>query len=107
MTFNEFEQYAATILGDIQKLRETKGLEYTDGKERFMNFNRTAARTVTPRLKVAMIFLDKHMLALESYINRGQVFSDEHIHSRITDILNYVLLIGGMIAEDQSKQDQP
>ncbi len=100
MTFQEFAAFQKKLFEDCIQMCDTKGLEYTSGKDRFENFNDAATDMDVPRLKVAEIFLDKHMRAIESYIRTGKSYSTEPIRGRFVDAIVYLTLIAGMVEED-------
>lgn len=104
MTFEEFDILTDLLLGEVRLMRDTKGKEYTDGLERFDNFNRLAAELDLPRLKVWQVYFTKHMDAIRSYIRTGQTHSTEPIRGRIVDAITYLTLLAGMIEEDIQKE---
>lgn len=107
MTFPEFDQYLASILGDVQSNISTKGREYANSKSRFANFDRLAIRLSLTNTQVGLVYLTKHMDAIESYIANKRTYSTETIQGRIADAVAYLLLIGGMIAESSNSTPQP
>lgn len=100
MTFDEFNNYTEELLGQVTKMRDTKGKEYANSLDRFDNFNRLSKRLDLDRLKVAWVYFIKHIDAIESYIKTGKVIS-EPINGRIVDATTYLTLIGGMIRETE------
>ncbi len=104
MTFENFEQFQAALFDQVKHMQCTKGKEYTDGIDRFQNFNEEAKDMDVSRLKVAEIFLNKHMRAIKSYIRDGKEYSDEGIMGRIVDAITYLTLIAGMIEETHTNE---
>ncbi len=104
MTFENFEQFQAALFDQVKHMQCTKGKEYTDGIDRFLNFNEEAKDMDVSRLKVAEIFLNKHMRAIKSYIRDGKEYSDEGIMGRIVDAITYLTLIAGMIEETHTNE---
>ena len=106
MTFNEFDVYQQEIIQKVLRMKD-KGREYAySEKDRFQNFNELAAQEEISRLKVASIYMKKHLLSLQSYINKGVECSEEKIEGRIVDIITYLTLIAGMIKEDQTIKER-
>lgn len=101
MTFLEFEKYHEELMKDAIRLKDTKGKEYANSENRFANFDRLSVRLRLPNLQIALVLLTKHMDAIESYIANGRTYSTEPIRGRIIDAINYLTLIGGMIAEKE------
>lgn len=100
MTFEQFDTITERILKEVQNMRDTKGKEYTGGYDRFDNFNRLAEKLKVPRILIWDVYFSKHMDAIESYVRNGKVLS-EPIEGRIVDAITYLLLLAGMIAEDE------
>jgi hypothetical protein len=107
MTFDEFDKIAEQIVTQVRRMRETKGREYSQTADRFDNFNRLAARLNLPRNKVLLVYLTKHLDAIESYVQNGRTCSSEPIFGRIVDAITYLMLLGGMIAEDEAQSRTP
>jgi hypothetical protein len=104
MTFAEFEKFEIELLQEVQDMNGTKAQEYTDGRERFHNFNQEAKDLDIERLKVAEIFLNKHMCAIKAYVRNGRISSNEPIRGRFVDAIKYLVLMAGMVEEDWTKE---
>jgi hypothetical protein len=77
-----------------------KGADYTVGsKDRLANF-RTGAEFfgISPE-QVLGVYLHKHVAAVFSYIKTGGQSESEPIEGRITDVINYCLLLSKLVAE--------
>jgi hypothetical protein len=105
MTFEEFDKHQEEITAIINKLSSTKGVEYAHSNERFANFNRLAEDLETSRLTIAYIYAKKHWDSITSYCKENQVYSDESIHGRVYDLILYLMLMDGMITEDEQLGD--
>lgn len=106
MTFEEFDKYQANLLTDVIDMGTTKGKEYAHSIERFANFNRISEKLQVPRLQVALVYLEKHMDGISSFIATSKISSNEPIQGRIIDAITYLTLIGGMIYEDEVKSKE-
>lgn len=107
MTFPEFDKFFDDLISECRKMRDTKGKEYANGKDRFDNFNRLAAKNDVNRLKVANIYMTKHIDAIDSYIKEGKVFSTENIRGRFIDLIVYAGLMAGMAHETELNSSHP
>ena len=86
----------------IFKLTNTKGEEYSRSDDQLGNFRRSAAEARLTMEQVWLVFFNKHIDSIKSYIvNGGQVKSTESIESRIDDAILYLILLKA-IAEDKS-----
>jgi hypothetical protein len=101
VTFEEFDAVTERIWVQVKRMRDTKGKEYAKTADRFDNFNRLSAKLGLPRNKVWQVYFQKHLDAVESYIENGKAYSSEPILGRIVDLITYLTLLGGMIEEDQ------
>lgn len=106
MTFLEFDKFFDDLISECRKMRDTKGKEYANGKDRFDNFNRLAAKNDVNRLKVANIYMTKHIDAIDSYVKEGKVFSTENIRGRFVDLIVYAGLMAGMAHETEMQADE-
>ena len=102
MTFPEFDTFMDELYAEIKGLRATKGTEYAHSADRFANFNRAAERKKVDRLTVAGIFLDKHLDAIDSFIQTKKIYS-EPIRGRFKDAILYLFLQAGMAQEDEDR----
>ena len=85
-------------LETIHDLNATKGLEYASEADGLANFkNRSAQLGLTP-MQVWGIFYGKHSDAIYSYLRNGEVLS-EAIEGRIDDAILYLILLKGLIRE--------
>jgi len=101
MTFQEFGRFQKELLDKVIAMGSSKGKEYAySEQDRFQNFNELAKSLDLDRLKVAMIYVQKHIFSLISYVNKQKTYSNETIQDRIVDIITYMILIAGMIHED-------
>lgn len=99
MTFEDFDRFSNQLLNDVKEMRDGKGREYAQGKDRFDNFNRIAAQLELDRNRVWMVYFTKHIDAIGSYVKHGRTFSNENIRGRIVDAIAYLTLLAGMIEE--------
>lgn len=104
MTFPEFDKFFDEFVEECRKMRDTKGKEYARDVSRFANFDRLAQRKKLPRLTIADVYLTKHMDAIESYLQTGQIHSDERIRGRFVDAVTYLILMAGMAAEEDTQE---
>lgn len=66
------------------------------------NFKKIAERlkgAPMDKYTVLAVYYEKHILALETWINTRKLES-EKLDGRLTDLINYPLILWGMLAED-------
>lgn len=101
-------QMAATmerLFNELQQLREAGQQEYAHkDEEAFANFNRVAERTGVDRKAVLMVYMEKHIDGIHSYI-KGHKSQREDVRGRIKDTIVYCCLLYGMIEEEEEPRD--
>jgi hypothetical protein len=103
MTFQQFDKYQEELLKQVVVMKDTKGKEYANSEDRFANFNRLAPRLGISNLAVCLVYLTKHMDAIESYCKNERTYSTESIQGRIVDAITYLTLLGGMIKQCEAE----
>lgn len=105
MKVNEFMKWAKVMQEEENRLMLVKGEEYTvSDKDKFKNFKSIGDRMNLGAEHVALIYLLKHMDSIRNYVLNGREVSEEPITGRIQDARNYLLLLGGIIAEKQQEE---
>lgn len=95
----EFRKHMQGIYDELVKLSTTKGEEYTQrDTDALENFKRVGKQLNLPPDKILMVYLQKHLDAISSYIKTGTVLS-EPIQGRIHDAILYLMLLSAMIEE--------
>ena len=98
MLNSQREQIFKEIWNKCKKIRATKGKDYAGGEDVNANFKRCAAKYgITPELAL-IIYLDKHLDAVTTYINTGEL-KGEGIEEKIIDIINYYGILLSIIRE--------
>lgn len=104
----EFDKLVAETIDSIQQLLTVKGGEYAGSEDRLANFKRGAELTGVTPLQVAMIYLSKHYDAVSTYVrDTAQGVSrprSESILGRLDDIINYGILLKGLVLEQQEAE---
>ena len=100
MNYKKMKQLTEKIWKQLQETRDAGQKEYarTDSNV-FANFERTAKQLNIPKEKVLMTFLMKHIDGIISHID-GHKSQREHVTGRIKDAIVYLMLLWGMVEED-------
>lgn len=107
MNGEEFEKSIHALHEKLLQLTATKGAEYTQGRDnRFDNFERQAEALGLTREQVLLVFLNKHLDSITTYVkdralNRGRVYS-EPMTGRVDDAILYLLLLRGMMEKNEA-----
>jgi hypothetical protein len=102
MTKQEFNKLLETeILPAITAMRDSGQKEYAQDKDEvFANFIRTGERLDISADKTLMVFMLKHIDGICAYI-KGHKSQREHVTGRIADVIVYLMLLWGMIKEQE------
>jgi hypothetical protein len=77
----------------------SKGKEYSDGSDRLRNFyDGSVLLGINPK-QYALSLVTKHIVALKDHIMQNKEMSDEFIDEKISDIINYAVLIEALNKE--------
>lgn len=106
MTKNQIATLMEETFQAMRDLREAGQAEYAHSEENaFANFERIAERTGISRETCLNIFLQKHLDGIAAHIN-GHTSQREDVSGRIHDALVYLILLKGMLLENQeAKKD--
>ena len=105
MTVPDFIKWAESMQKEENRIMLCKGQEYTvSDEDKFKNFKSIGDRLSMKPEQVCMIYLLKHMDSIRNYILTGKESSEEPIIGRVQDARNYLLLLGGIIAEKEKKK---
>lgn len=92
----------------LKQLTATKGAEYTRGADnRFENFERQAQSLGLTREQVLFVFLTKHLDSITTYVKdraagRERAYA-EPMTGRVDDAILYLLLLRGMVQQNEVK----
>ena len=88
------------IIKEVTLVRNEGQKEYAHDKEDvFANFNRVASLLEEDRKKVLMTYMLKHVDGIAAYV-KGHKSQRENVTGRITDCMVYLMLLWGMIEEE-------
>lgn len=105
MKAHKFYEVAEEFLDDCMEIMKSKGMAYSGTDDKFGNFKRVAKNlSMTPE-QVWFVYFSKHFDSLSAYI-RGEYSDSEPIKGRIMDMVNYLLLLNGLIVEGEGEIEQ-
>ena len=100
MTHKEMHKLMDAIIEEVTLMRDQGQKEYAhDEKDVFANFNRIANLLEEDRKKVLMTYMLKHIDGIAAYV-KGHKSQREDVRGRITDCIVYLMLLWGMIEEE-------
>ena len=100
MTHKQMHNLMDSIIEEVTLTRDEGQKEYAhDEKDVFANFNRVANLLEEDRKKVLMTYMLKHIDGIAAYV-KGHKSQREDVTGRITDCMVYLMLLWGMIEEE-------
>src|SRR6478609_7179314 len=107
MTNKDFYELMLADFTDCQKIAKSKGLDYTKGSEDALaNFKEGAKYFNVDPKQVCGIFMNKHYQAICNYIKTNGQSESEPISERIKDMINYLVLLHGLIVEEKENSEK-
>lgn len=109
MTIDERQVYAQELMAKCLDVLKKKGTDYSGKMEAYKNFKDTAQRLGLTKYQVWLTFFDKHVNSIANSVkadpNSPHVES-EPLEGRIIDVINYAIILGGMLKEDEGKVNE-
>lgn len=102
MTVKRFNEIVKEETNYIQQLLIAKQEEYNLDADRMSHFKHASATSGWPAEKCLYGYLLKHIMSITDMINSGETFTRERWIEKITDICNYLILLLGLL-EDENK----
>ena len=100
MTYKQMHKLMDEILKEVLSTRDSGQKEYAhDTADVFANFNRVGNLLEEDRKKVLMTYMLKHVDGIAAYV-KGHKSQREDVRGRITDCIVYLMLLWGMIEEE-------
>ena len=98
-----FEQLVDQTIENIRHLLVVKGGEYAGSEDRLANFKRGAALVGVTPMQCLMVYMSKHYDAVSTFVRDEAAGKSrprsEPIEGRIDDLINYCLLLKGLVRE--------
>lgn len=94
-------EHMEAMFVELRSTREAGQKEYAHAEDNaFRNFESLSSDLELDRKKVLWVYLKKHLDGIRAHIN-GHVSQRESVHGRIKDAIVYLMLLDGMIAEEE------
>lgn len=102
MTREEMEKVMDVVIMRMKEFREAGQKEYAHRDDNtFANFERVAERLHMSREKVLLVYAEKHLDGIHSFVN-GHRSQREDVRGRILDMIVYLTLLYGMVEENET-----
>lgn len=102
MTYKELEQLHRGTCDAARDIMKRKNHDYTDGSvDPFANFRAAEVLDLDPVVGVLLRMQDK-IMRLKTFANKGKLdVANESATDAVTDIINYAILILGLVRENE------
>jgi hypothetical protein len=88
-----------------EQIAKAKGEDYTRGdQDALINFKESAKESGVDPKVVCYIFMRKHWTAIGNYVKTNGTSQSEPIEGRIHNLINYAVLMLGLIIEEEEFQ---
>jgi|SRR6185369_2079586 len=105
MTNQEFYKLMSDTFESAKLIAESKGKDYTKGSlDALANFKEGGKAIDIAPIEVCWIFMNKHYQAITNYVKTKGRSESEPISERIKDMINYLILMQGIIIEIQQNK---
>ena len=106
MNKSEMANVMDEVFNECRALRGDGQAEYAhNDSEAFANFNRVAERLGIDRKAVLMVYAEKHIDGIHSFI-QGHKSQREDVRGRINDVIVYLCLLQGMVIEEERREER-
>lgn len=107
MTQQEMAHVMDEIMLRMNEFREAGQREYSHREDNaFGNFERVGERLSLSREAVLLVYLEKHLDGIHSYV-KGHRSQRENVEGRIIDAIVYLSLLYGMVVERRETEWKP
>ena len=106
MNHKEFTDVVTKELDYVRELLCSKSKEYDFGEDRFHSFKVGGQLQGISQEKCLLGYLTKHIISIYDMCGKVEEFSFEKFQEKITDYINYGLLLLGMIQEEKNKENE-
>ena len=106
MNHKEFNDVVTKELDHVRELLCSKSKEYDFGEDRFHSFKVGGQLQGISQEKCLLGYLTKHIISIYDMCGNVKEFSFEKFQEKITDYINYGLLLLGMIQEEKNKESE-
>ena len=107
MKTERFNEIVEEQLERIRKVLIKKADEYNLEEDRLGFFKRSAAFTQQTPEQVLYGFMLKHLQSITDYVMSGQEYSKEVWEEKVTDAMNYLCLLLGLLEDTGRAKKKP
>lgn len=106
MKRSDFNKIVDQRLDKIKSKLKSKAEEYATDGSAFYNFERSAEINRCSRKHALWMKASKHLVSIIDMAELDETFTDDHIDEKIGDMINYLILLEGILKEENSPFDR-
>lgn len=106
MTNNEFNNVVYDQLKHCKDILIQKGGEYAQSEDRLDHFKHSAQFMRMSPKKALFSFLAKHLVSIADMCSSDKKFEFAKWNEKITDSINYLILLKAIIEEEEDEKDR-
>ena len=106
MTIDKFNQVVNEQLEICRDLLTKKGIEYSFSDDRLNSFKVGAALQNNNQKQCMLGMLTKHIISIYDMILVNKQFDINKWTEKITDTMNYLLILKAMVVEEKDEQNR-
>lgn len=103
MDARRFNEILDDQLGTIQRMLGAKAKEYATD-DRLHNFKKAAALKGETPIEALSGMMAKHTVSIYDMMHSPEIFSHEIWNEKITDHINYLILLKALVLEDRGEE---
>lgn len=100
MDFRQFDKVLEKQLDRVKEVLSSKAVEYSADEDRLSNFKTAAALQGVPLSEALRGMMVKHTVSIYDMIGSRQTYSIDQWDEKITDHINYLILLRAVIIEE-------
>lgn len=101
MNQKELNDVFDSVFKEVEELMKAKGEEYSNKKDRLVNFRRGTTPVMKTMESVLMSYCGKHWTSLELHVSGDSELKKEQIREKAKDVIIYMILLIAM-GEDRT-----
>jgi len=102
MNHKEFDKIVKARLKKCQDVLSAKDKEYSSDSDRLHNFKVAAAMSECSPCDALWGMWVKHLVSVRDLVYAPETVTEELIHEKIGDVINYALLLEGLLVEEMN-----
>lgn len=106
MTAKTFEEIVNEQIKRCLSVLVGKGKEYAPGADRLSAFKKAAVIQDCTQLEAALGMMSKHVVSLTDMIHSKGHYTTSRWDEKITDTINYLLIIRAIVEEEENAKNR-